>query len=347
MRFPTHLVTMTLLTLTVIGCNGGGGAKPRLNGAGSTFVYPMMTKWTAEYDNAKGVEVNYQSIGSGGGIQQMTEKTADFGCTDGPLSEAQLKLAQDKGGEVFHIPLVMGAVVPVYNLAEVQEALTFTGPVLADIYLGKIKKWNDKALQDLNPGVKLPDKEIGVVYRSEGSGTTYVWVEYLAKVSPEWKTKVGVATSVKWPVGEGAKGSEGVAGRVKENPGSFGYVELTYALANKIAYGKVRNKEGVAISADQKSIQAAAANSLKSIPDDLRYSITDADGKDSYPICATTWAVLYTNQTGPNGQHVVDFLRWVTHDGQELTEAKHYVRLPKGIVERLEKKLDQVKVAGK
>ncbi len=346
MRYQSLFVATTLLTLTTLGCNGSN-AKPRLNGAGSTFVYPMMTKWTAEYDKAKAVEVNYQSIGSGGGIQQMTEKTADFGCTDGPMTEAQLKLAGEKGGDVFHIPLVMGAVVPAYNLPDVKEPLIFSGPVLADIYLGKIKKWNDKALQDLNPDVSLPDKDIGIIYRSEGSGTTYVWVDYLAKVSPEWKEKVGVATSVKWPAGEGAKGNEGVAGRVKENVGALGYIELTYALSNNIKYGRVRNKKGEAILPEQKSIQAAADESLKSIPDDLRYSLTDPEGKESYPICGTVWAVIYVKQPKENGQHVVDFLRWVTHDGQEFTEAQHYVRLPKGLVERLDKKLDQVKVEGK
>jgi len=348
------LLSATLIAMATVGCfsNGGGGtagggAKPRLNAAGSTFVFPMMSKWSSEYDKAKSVEVNYQSIGSGGGIQQMTEKTADFGCTDGPMTEKQLSLAKEKGGDVFHIPLCMGAVVPAYNLDEVKEPLIFSGPVLADIYLAKIKKWNDKAIQDLNPGVKLPDKEIGVVYRSEGSGTTYVWVDYLAKVSPEWKEKVGVSTSVKWPIGEGAKGNEGVAGRVKSNPGSIGYIELTYALSNNIAFGHVKNKEGVPIKAELKSIQAAADNSLKNIPDDLRYSITDADGKDSYPISGTVWAVIYVNQPSDNGKHVVDFLRWITHDGQELTGPLNYVRLPKGLVERLEKKLDQVKIAGK
>src|SRR5579862_6729322 len=236
MRSKFLLLTALLGALATVGCFGSSGgtgvnaAKPRLNAAGSTFVFPMMSKWSSEYDKAKSVEVNYQSIGSGGGIQQMTEKTADFGCTDGPMTDKQLSVAKEKGGEVVHIPLCMGAVVPAYNLEEIKEPIIFSGTVLADIYLGKIKKWNDKALADLNPGVKLPDKEIGVVYRSEGSGTTYVWVDYLAKVSSEWKDKVGVATSVKWPIGEGAKGNEGVAGRVKGNPGSIGYIELTYAL---------------------------------------------------------------------------------------------------------------------
>ena len=301
---------LACLGAACVGC-GGAGAKPRLNGAGSTFVYPMMSKWAAEYDKAKGVEVNYQSIGSGGGIQQMTAKTADFGCTDGPMNEEQLKKAKEVGGDVFHIPLVMGAVVPAYNLEEVKEPLVFSGPVLADIFLGKIKKWDDKAIQDLNPGVQLPSKDIGVVHRSDGSGTTYIWVDYLSKVSPEWKKKVGTATSVDWPTGEGAKGNEGVSGRVKDAPGTIGYIELIYALQNNIPFGKVQNKAGTAIKADLASITAAAENSLTNIPEDLRYSITDADGKDSYPICGTTWAVLYVNQPADKGQQVVDFLRLV------------------------------------
>jgi phosphate transport system substrate-binding protein len=339
------MVLVCLAAAATVGIGGcGGGGKPRLNGAGSTFVYPMMSKWAAEYDKAKGVEVNYQSIGSGGGIQQMTAKTADFGCTDGPMNEEQLQKAKETGGEVVHIPLVMGAVVPAYNLEGVTEPLTFSGPLLADIFLGKVKKWNDKAIQDLNPGVALPDKDIGVVHRSDGSGTTYVWVDYLAKVSPEWKKRVGVATSVDWPAGEGAKGNEGVAGRVKASPGAIGYIELIYALQNDIKFGLVKNKEGAAIKADLKSITAAADNALKEIPEDLRYSITDAAGKDSYPISGTTWAVVYVNQPSGKGQQVVDFLRWATHEGQQFTEDLHYAKLPPGLVERVDKKLASIQM---
>jgi phosphate ABC transporter phosphate-binding protein len=330
-----------LLAFGSVGCGPG---KPRLNGVGSSFVFPMMTTWAAEYDKTKNVEVNYQSIGSGGGMQQMTVQAADFGCTDAFMNEEQLKKAQDIGGEVFHIPLLLGAVVPVYHLPEVKEPLLFSGPELANIFLGKIKKWNDKAMQDLNPGVKLPDKDIGVVYRSDGSGTTFVWVDYLAKVSPEWKTRVGVATSVNWPAGEGAKGNEGVSGRVKTSPGALGYIELTYALRNKIPYGLVRNKEGMNVKPDLKSITAAADHSLQDIPDDLRYSITDPTGKDSYPICGTVWAVLYVNQPASTGKEVVQFLRWVAHEGQQLCETLGYAKLPQGLVERVEKKLDAVKV---
>lgn len=356
----TSLVTVVLCTTVFAGgcgprggSTGGGGkagggvgrdvgAKPRINGAGATFIFPMMSKWTAEYDKAKGVEVNYQSIGSGGGIQQMTAKTADFGSTDGPMNDEQLKKAKETSGDVIHIPLAMGAVVPAYNLEGINEPLVFTGPVLANIYLGKIKRWNDKALQDLNPGIPLPDKDIGVVHRSDGSGTTYVWVDYLSKVSDEWKKNVGVATSVNWPAGEGAKGNEGVAGRVRGSPGAIGYIELIYALQNDIKYGRVKNKEGIAIKADLKTITSAADNALTNIPDDLRYSITDAPGKDSYPICGTNWAVLYVNQPAGKGQHVVDFIRWVIHDGQNLCEGLHYAKLPPGLVERADKKLASV-----
>jgi phosphate transport system substrate-binding protein len=317
----------------------------RLNAGGATFIYPMMSKWASEYDKAKGVKVNYQSIGSGGGIQQMTSKTFDFGCSDAPLNEEQLKKARETGGEAVHIPLVMGAVVPAYNLAEASEPLQFTGPVLADIFLGKIKRWNDAPLKELNPGVNLPDQEIAVVHRSDGSGTTHIWVDYLSKVSPEWKSKVGVGTSVNWPTGVGQKGNEGVAGQVKRSPGSLGYIELIYALQNNIPFGLVRNKEGVPVKASLESVTAAAAAALTEIPDDLRYSLTDAPGKDAYPISGTSWAILYVNQPADKAKAVVDFLRWATHEGQQYTAALHYARLPAGLVERLDKKLDQVRAS--
>jgi phosphate transport system substrate-binding protein len=331
------------LTITMMsGCGCGGGDEKRLSGAGATFVYPMMSKWTDEYDKSKKVKVNYQSIGSGGGIKQMIEKTVEFGCSDGPMNDEQLKEAKEKGGEVVHVPLVMGAVVPAYNLEGVDE-LTFSGTVLADIFLGKIKKWNDEAIKDLNPKAKLPDKDIVVVHRSDGSGTTYIWVDYLAQVSDAWKEKVGVATSVKWPVGDGEKGNEGVANRVKATDGALGYIELIYAVQNDIKFGRVKNKAGEAIKADLKSITAAADAKLKNIPDDLRYSITDAEGKDSYPISGTTWAVVYTNQPADKAQIIVDFLRWCIHDGQKFCEDLHYAKLPPGLVEKADKKLDMVK----
>jgi phosphate ABC transporter phosphate-binding protein len=327
----------------VVGCTGCGSAR-RLNAGGSTFVYPMMSKWASEYEKAKGVQVNYQSIGSGGGIQQMTARTVDFGCTDSPMNEEQLQKCREAGGEAVHVPLVLGAVVPTYNLEGVEKPLRFTGPVLADIYLGNIKKWNDPALRQLNPGVVLPDKEVVVVHRSEGSGTTYIWVDYLAKVSPGWNKKVGVGTSVNWPTGVGQKGNEGVAGQVRRSPGSIGYVELIYALQNNMKYGLVRNREGTFVNASLESVTAAADASLKDIPDDLRFSITDAPGQEAYPISGTVWAVIYNKLPAGKGQMVVDFLRWATHEGQEHVEGLHYSRLPGGLVQRLEKKLDSITV---
>jgi phosphate transport system substrate-binding protein len=304
----------------------------------------MMSKWADEYKKSKGVEVNYQSVGSGGGIQQMTAKTFDFGCTDGPMNEEQLKKCRDEGAEAIHIPLVMGAVVPTYNLDEVKEPLRFSGPLLADIFLGKVKKWNDKAIQELNPKAALPDKEMVVVHRSEGSGTTYIWADYLSKVSPDWKQKVGVGASLNWPVGIGQKGNEGVAGQVSRSAGAIGYVELIYALQNNMKFGWVKNKEGEFIEPSLKSVTAAGDNSLSNIRDDLRYSITDAAGKDSYPISGTVWAVIYEKLPAGKGQAVVDYLRWVLHDGQEMAEPLHYARLPKGLIEKANKKLDQIKV---
>jgi phosphate transport system substrate-binding protein len=338
-RFTGLALVGALLGMCANGCGGG---EKRLNAGGATFIFPMMSKWADEYKKSKGIEVNYQSIGSGGGIQQMTSQTFDFGCSDGPMNEEQLKKAKDTNGDVVHIPLVMGAVVPAYNI-DVKEPLKFTGPVLAEIFLGRIKKWNDKALADLNPGVDLPNKEIVVVHRSDGSGTTYIFVDYLSKVSSEWKAEVGVGTSVKWiKTAIGQKGNEAVAKFVSDTPGAIGYVELIYALQKNIKYGVVKNKAGEFVKASLESVTAAAGNALQEIPDDLRYSITDAAGKDSYPISGTSWAVVYLKQPQDKAKLIVDFLRWVTHEGQDLCANLHYAKLPKGLVERLEKKLDLI-----
>jgi phosphate transport system substrate-binding protein len=304
-----------------------------------------MTKWASEYDKSRGIKVNYQSIGSGGGIQQMTAKTMDFGCTDAPMNAEQLKKAQESKGDVVHIPLIMGAVVPIYNLEEVQEPLHFSGPILADIYLNKIKKWNDPAIAKLNPTAALPNKEIVVVFRSDGSGTTFIWADYLSKVSSEWKSRVGLGTSLNWPTGVGAKGSEGMSGQVKRSAGSIGYVELTYALHNNIKYGLVQNREGIAIKGSLESVTAAASAALADIPEDLRYSLTDAPGKEAYPISGTVWAVVYTNQPAAKEPALVAFLHWVTHEGQQFAEDLNYARLPPGLVEKLDKKLDQIRAA--
>lgn len=345
MKRKLMFAALAATVLIGAGCGGAGTQGQRLNGGGSSFVDPMMSKWASEYNKAKGVQVNYQSMGSGHGIQQMIAKTIDFGCSDAPMNDEQLNKAKESGGEVVHIPLVMGAVVPIYNLQAIKEPLKFSGPVLADIYLEKIKKWNDPELAKLNPGVELPDQDILTVHRSDGSGTTYIWVEYLSKISPGWKDKVGVGVSVNWPGGVAAKGNEGVAGKVSQASGAIGYVELIYALQNKIPFGEVQNHEGQFVKPSLESVTAAAKAALTNIPDDLRYSLTDAPGKESYPISGTVWAVLYVNQPSGKGQAIVDFLRWVTHEGQEYTKNLDYARLPDELVRRSEKKLGQVEVA--
>jgi phosphate transport system substrate-binding protein len=323
---------------TTIGC--GPGKPNRLNGSGSSFVNPIMTKWADMYNKERGIEVNYQSSGSGNGVQQMTSKIVDFGCTDAPMNPQQLVEAKNKGGEVVHIPLVMGGVVPAYNLPEIKQPLKFTGQVLADIFTGKITKWNDPALAKLNEGMTLPDRKILVVYRSDPSGSTFIFVEYLSKASKEWK--LGVKTAVEWPTGEGAKGSEGMAGKLSKAEGTIGYVELLYALQKNIKYGAVQNRSGEFVQASLESVTTAANNSLSRIPDDLRYSLTDAPGNGSYPIAGTTWAVLYVKQPQDKGPELVKFLRWVTHEGQEQCAGLKYARLSSGLVERLDKKLDLI-----
>jgi phosphate transport system substrate-binding protein len=317
---------------------------PRLDAGGSTFNYPMMSKWAVEYEKAKGVKVHYQAIGSGGGIQNMTTRAFDFGCTDRPMNQEQLEECQQSGSGVLHIPLVMGAVVPVYNLEEVDKPLRFSGPLLADIFLGKVTRWNDRAVVELNPNATLPDKEIVVVYRAGASGTSYVWADYLSKVSAEWKQKVSVGASVNWPIGIGYRGGDGIGGMFSRTPGAIGYVELIYALQNEMKVGCVKNKEDEFVQPSLKSITAAAASSLPDFPEDLCYSITNAIGKESYPICGTVWAVVYENQPTGKGREVIDFLRWVLHDGQELAEPLMYARLPEGLIEKASKKLDQVNV---
>lgn len=343
-RSKLFLGAAVLGAALTIPCAGCKSKTDTLNIGGATFIYPMMDKWCAEYQKAKGIKVNYTSIGSGAGIQQMIAETFDFGCSDGPMTDKQLEEAKAKGGDVVHVPLAMGAVVPAYNLKGVDKPIHFSGSVLADVYLGKITSWDDKAIQELNPEIKdkLPAKKIAVAYRSDGSGTTYIFVDYLAKVSPEWKEKVGVSTSVKFPVGVGAKGNEGVSQFVEQNDGAIGYIELIYALGNKIKYGTVKNKDGNDVLASLESITAAASNGLKDIPDDLRYSLTNMPGKDSYPIAGTNWAIVYVRQPAAKAETIKEFLTWVTHDGQQYCEALHYAKLPSGLVEKLEKKIAMI-----
>jgi phosphate transport system substrate-binding protein len=303
----------------------------KINGAGATFPYPIYSKWFDEYHKVHpNVEINYQSIGSGGGIRQLSAGTVFFGATDGPMTNEQIAAA---GFRILHLPTVLGGVVPIYNIPDVSAELHFTGPVLADIFLGKITKWNDAAIRASNPGVNLPNSEITVVHRSDGSGTSYIWCDYLSKVSPEYRKTIGVATSVNWPAGVGAKGNEGVAGLVKQTPGSIGYVELIYALQNKIAYGAVQNQAGEWVRASVESVSNAAAVAAKNMPKDFRVSITNAPGHNVYPISSFTWLLL---QESPKdivrSRIMVDFCRWALSGGQGLAPQLGYAPIPKEVV---------------
>ena len=313
-----------------------------INGAGATFPYPIYSKWFDEYRKLHpDIQINYQSIGSGGGIRQVLAGTVDFGATDGPMTDEQLGQAKM---QILHFPTVLGAVVPTYNIAGVSRELKFTPDALAGIFLGKITKWNDGELTRANPGVSLPGDDIVVVHRSDGSGTTYVWVDYLSKVSEEWKTKVGKNTSVNWPVGLGGKGNEGVSGLVKQTPGSIGYVELIYAIQNKMPYGTVRNSSGAFVKADLASVTSAAAAAAKNMPEDFRVSITNAPGKDAYPIASFTWLLIpSTIQDGTKRKVLTDFLHWMLADGQAMAEPLAYARLPKEVVSKEVKAISRIK----
>jgi len=306
-----------------------------INGAGATFPYPMYSKWFDEYHKKNSnLQINYQSIGSGGGIKQVTEGTVDFGATDGPMNDEQLKAYQDKHGSgILHFPTVLGAVVPTYNIPGVTAELNFTPDALAGIFLGKITKWNDPAITDANKGVKLPADDIVVVHRAEGSGTTYCWTDYLSKVSDEWKTKVGKGGSVNWPVGLGGKGNEGVTGTIKNTPDSIGYVELIYAESNKIPYGNVKNASGVFVKASLAAVSAAAAGAAKEMPDDFRVSITNAPGKTAYPISTFTWLLIPEKFSDAGKRDAIKgFVKWMLADGQNYAEALSYAKLPKEVV---------------
>ena len=316
-----------------------------INGAGATFPYPMYSKWFDEYHkNNPNLQINYQSIGSGGGIKQVTEGTVDFGATDGPMNDEQLKTYQDKhGSAILHFPTVLGAVVPTYNIPGVTATLNFTPEALAGIYLGKVTKWNDPLIADVNKGVNLPANDILVVHRAESSGTTYVWTDYLSKVSEEWKTKVGKATAVKWPVGLGGQGNEGVTGTVKNTPNSIGYVELIYAESNKIPHGNVKNAAGVFVKASLAGVTAAAAGAAKEMPDDFRVSITNAPGKDAYPISSFTWLLIPSKFTDASKRDALKgFVTWMLADGQNYVEALSYAKLPKEVVAKEKKALANI-----
>ena len=312
-----------------------------LNGAGATFPNPIYSKWFSEYNKLHpDVQINYQSIGSGGGIRQVLNGTVDFGASDGPMSDEQLSQSKIK---ILHIPTVMGAVVPAYNIPGITGEIKFTPEVLAGIFLQKITNWNDPALAKANPGVNFPNHPIIVIYRSDGSGTTFIFTDYLSKVSKDWANGVGKGTSVKWPVGMGGKGNEGVAGQVRQLMGSIGYVELIYAVQNKITYGSVRNAAGNFVTASLDGVTEAAA-SAKTMPADFRVSITNAPGKTAYPISSFTWLLIPTPAKDPKkGKIIADFLDWMVTDGQKMTSQLSYAPLPDSVAEKVKAAIKQVR----
>ncbi len=330
----------TLICLLLMLVLAAGVAAQTLNGAGATFPYPIYSKWFNEYHKLHPeVQINYQSIGSGGGIRQLTAGTVDFGASDGPMTDQQLAEAKFK---IFHIPTVLGAVVPAYNVPGVQSELRFSPTTIANICLLKITNWNDKAIAADNPGVKLPDKPIILVHRSDGSGTNYIFTDYLSKVSPEWKERVGKGTSVKWPGGLGAKGNEGVAGMIRQMEGGFGYVELIYAIQNKIPYGSVKNSAGSWVKGSLEST-TAAAGSVKSMPDDFRVSITNPPGSDAYPIASFTWLLVPAQfKDTSKGKVVVDFLNWVLDHGEPMASQLDYAPLPENVKTKVRARIKEI-----
>ncbi|MBV8632561.1 MAG: phosphate ABC transporter substrate-binding protein PstS [Silvibacterium sp.] len=330
-----------LLAAALTVCAASQGLAQKLNGAGATFPYPIYSKWFSEYSaQHSGVQINYQSIGSGGGIRQVMAGTVDFGASDGPMTDEQLAQSKIK---IVHIPTVLGAVVPIYNLPGVSTELKFAPDVLADIYLGKITKWNDGRISKDNPGVSLPDSTINVVHRSDGSGTTYIFTDYLSKVSSDWKDKVGKSTAVPWPVGIGAKGNENIASMVRQLPGTIGYVELIYALQNKIQFGQLRNSAGNWVKGSIEGVTEAAA-SVKSMPADYRVSITNAPGKNAYPISSFTWLLIPNPPVNAaNGKVIKDFLTWMLDQGESEASALYYAPLPKSVSDKVRATVGQLK----
>jgi phosphate transport system substrate-binding protein len=315
-----------------------------INGAGATFPYPIYSKWFDEFHKTNSAQINYQSVGSGAGIKQVTEGTVDFGATDGPMNDDQIKAYRAKNGTgILHFPTVLGAVVPTYNIPGVASALNFTPDALAGIFLGRISKWNDPAIVNANKGVNLPANDIVVIHRSDGSGTTYIWTDYLAKVSGDWKDKVNKGTSVNWPVGLGGKGNEGVTGLIKQTPNSIGYVELIYAAQNKVPYGTVKNSAGTFVKADLASVTEAASGAVKTMPEDFRVSITNAPGKNAYPISSFTWLLIPEKfKDGGKRDALKGFVKWAITDGQGFAENLSYAKLPKEVIDKELKAIDKV-----
>jgi phosphate transport system substrate-binding protein len=356
----TLIVTGLLagLALMQAGCNsggtgtgggGGGGDGTRIKAGGSTFIAPMMKKWRTTYHDQKKVEIDYAEKGSGNGIQMMTATNYDFGCTDAPMTAKELEEAKAKGGEVLHIPLVFGAVVVVYNLAELgDKQLKLTGPVLADIFMGKITKWNDSKIADLNPGVTLPPTGITVVRRAEPSGTTYIFTNYLSKVSETFRKEISEtgAKEVKWFDGAvGKPQNQGVAGHVASTNGAIGYVELEYAQSAKLKTVALKNKDGHYVQANAETVTAACKGAEANIPDTLIFNLNDQPGEKTYPVCGTVWAVLYQDQKSANGKAAVDFLTWCVHDGQQYVSSLPYAPLSEGLVKKIDEKLKTIKFA--
>ena len=349
-------LALTLAGVALAGCggdsaekSGGSAASSRgagITGAGSTFAYPLYSRWSADFAKKTGTRVNYQSIGSGGGIRQFSELTVDFGASDGPMTDEEMARAKGKG--VLHIPIALGAVVITYNVPQVKEPLTLDGAVITDLFLGKITKWNDPRIAGLNPGVSLPAQDVLVVHRSDGSGTTFVITDYLAAVSPDWARSPGRGKEVQWPVGLGAKGNEGVAGQVKQTPGSIGYVELAYAKQNNLQVARLRNAAGQVVEPTVASITAAAAGAADSLPasTDYRMSIINAPGAESYPISTFTWALVYNSQqNAEKGKSLVEFLRYgLSDEGQRAAAALDYAPLPKSMRDRLLQRIDSIQI---
>ncbi|HLE10295.1 MAG: phosphate ABC transporter substrate-binding protein PstS [Bdellovibrionales bacterium RIFOXYD12_FULL_39_22] len=333
-------LTLTILMVMSLMVVSAWAKNVSITGAGATFPYPIYSKWFSEFQKIHpDAQIDYQSIGSGGGIRQFAEGTIDFGATDAPMTDEQ-----NAKVSALHIPTVMGAVVVTYNLKGVATGLKLTGSIVADIFLGKITKWNDPKILEINPGLKLPDLAIMVAHRSDGSGTTGIFTDYLVKVSASWKEKVGHGTAVNWPAGLGGKGNEGVTGLVKQTPGSIGYVELIYAENNKLPYATIKNKAGIFVDPSMKSVSAAAAASLKTMPEDFRISITDAESKDAYPISGFTYLLVHPKMEGAKGKTLVKFLEWAISDGQKYAEELFYAPLPKEMIGKVEKSIKSIQV---
>ena len=333
---------LSLALLASMAAAGQASAEILINGAGATFPYPIYSKWFSEYAKIDpSVKFNYQSIGSGGGIKQITVGTVDFGASDKFLSDEELKKAP---GKLLHIPTVMGAVIVTYNIPGIPKGLKLKSEDVADIFLGKITKWNDKRIADDNPGLNLPNDPIIVVHRSDGSGTTNIFTDYLCSVSPEWKSKVGMGASVKWPVGLGGKGNEGVAGQVKNIKNSIGYVELAYAFENKLSYASIRNKSGKFVEPSIKTTSAAAAGAIKNMPADYRISLVNQPGNDAYPIAGFTWLLIYEQQKdAAKGKKLVEFLKWELNKGQKMAAPLLYAPLPESVAKMVEKTITTIK----